>query len=153
MAMLLKADGTKEPIPEELTLSYMQWLVGGDIEMVALVPLTEGATLIVDEDGLNKGKPVNTEATRLYRIYGRDPAGILVGDVIQCVVKNMGRGNGALRMTRARIAEGLNLLVLMLANAVPVMETPPGWEPHEWAYVKGLASSEVLRLAKLVGAE
>lgn len=47
-------------------------------------------------------------------------------------------------MTRERIAEGLSLLVLHLANGHA--ETPPNWEPHEWAYLKGLASGELLRL-------
>lgn len=56
-------------------------------------------------------------------------------------------------MTRARIAEGLQLLALQLACFQLVDGAPQGWESHEWAYIKGLASAEILRLAKLVGAE
>jgi hypothetical protein len=41
-------------------------------------------------------------------------------------------------MTRERIADGLELLVLQLANGETTL--PEGWESHEWAYVKGLAS-------------
>ncbi len=46
-------------------------------------------------------------------------------------------------MTREQIAEGLSLLVMQLANDADV---PDGWQPHEWAYVKGIASGEILRL-------
>lgn len=45
-------------------------------------------------------------------------------------------------MTRQRIADGLELLVLQLANGETVA-APAGWEPHEWAYVKGVASSAI----------
>ncbi len=59
-------------------------------------------------------------------------------------------------MTRQRIADGLMLLVLELASpskTYSVSDQPDGWEPHEWAYVKGLASGETLRLARLAAAE
>jgi len=56
-------------------------------------------------------------------------------------------------MTRQRIADGLMLLVLALSNAIPVLDPPDGWQPYEWAYVKGLASSEILRLQRVVAAE
>jgi hypothetical protein len=53
-------------------------------------------------------------------------------------------------MTRDQILEGLSILVLQLANDADV---PDGWQPHEWAYVKGIASGEILRLRdRLVGA-
>lgn len=44
-------------------------------------------------------------------------------------------------MTRDRIAEGLELLVLQLANGETSL--PADWQPHEWAYVKGLASGAI----------
>jgi hypothetical protein len=44
-------------------------------------------------------------------------------------------------MTRERIAEGLELLTLQLANGETSL--PDGWAPHEWMYVKGLASALV----------
>lgn len=53
-------------------------------------------------------------------------------------------------MTRTRIAEGLQLLVMTLANPGTFPDPPEGWEPHEWMYVKGLASSDILRLAQIV---
>jgi hypothetical protein len=56
-------------------------------------------------------------------------------------------------MTRQRIADGLMLLVLGLANPGTLTDPPDGWEPPEWAYVKGLASSEILRLQRVVAAE
>lgn len=48
-------------------------------------------------------------------------------------------------MTRERIAEGLALLALLMANGVGY-EPPDGWDAREWAYVKGIASGEILRL-------
>ena len=52
-------------------------------------------------------------------------------------------------MTRAEMAEGLSLLVMRLANESGE-QGPPGppnkWRPEEWAYIKGVASSEILRL-------
>ena len=44
-------------------------------------------------------------------------------------------------MTRERIADGLEILCLQLANGDTSL--PPGWEPHEWAYLKGLASGAI----------
>lgn len=49
-------------------------------------------------------------------------------------------------MTRARIADGLTRIVLILATADLRDDVPDGWEPHEWAYVKGLASGAVIQL-------
>lgn len=46
-------------------------------------------------------------------------------------------------MRLEQIIDGLDLLVLQLANDADV---PDGWEPHEWAYVKGIASGGILRL-------
>ncbi len=54
-------------------------------------------------------------------------------------------------MTRERIAEGLQLLILALANPGTLLDPPDGWEPYEWAYVKGLASGAVTQLAKALG--
>jgi len=44
-------------------------------------------------------------------------------------------------MTRERIADGLELLTLQLANGETAR--PPGWDEHEWAYIKGLASAAI----------
>ena len=88
MATLLKTDGTTEEISGELTLKRMQELVGGYIEMVRIGP--NGAVLIVDEEGRLKAKLLNFEATRLYRGEPARHHGIIVGDAIRCVVRNMG---------------------------------------------------------------
>lgn len=47
-------------------------------------------------------------------------------------------------MTRERIADGLEILCLQLANGDTSI--PPGWQPHEWAYVKGLASGAIINV-------
>ena len=47
-------------------------------------------------------------------------------------------------MTREQIALALEALVMRLANEET--EPPKGFLPHEWAYVKGIASGEILRL-------
>jgi hypothetical protein len=44
-------------------------------------------------------------------------------------------------MTRERIADGLEILFLQLANGDSAL--PPGWQPHEWQYIKGLASGAI----------
>jgi hypothetical protein len=49
-------------------------------------------------------------------------------------------------MTRQKIAEGLSLLVMNLASGEDPTYRPSDWEPYEWAYVKGIASGEILRL-------
>lgn len=56
-------------------------------------------------------------------------------------------------MTREQIAQGLEMLAMQLANDAPeVQRLPHGWRPEEWAYVKGVASGEILRLRdRLVG--
>lgn len=48
-------------------------------------------------------------------------------------------------MTRARIAELLTLVVLEMGNHLPAPHDPAIGEA-EWAYVKGIAAGEVLRL-------
>ena len=44
-------------------------------------------------------------------------------------------------MTRDRIATGLELLVLQLANGETSL--PEGWQAHEWQYLKGIASAAI----------
>jgi hypothetical protein len=46
-------------------------------------------------------------------------------------------------MTREQIIEGLTQLIVRLA--IPA-DIPPSYHPEEWAYIKGLASAEILRL-------
>ena len=58
------------------TLKEAQLIVGGWIEFVKV----KGKTLVVDEEGRMKNKPVNRQITNKYgsQIYG----GYIVGDVI-----------------------------------------------------------------------
>ncbi len=53
-------------------------------------------------------------------------------------------------MTRDQIVEGLTLLVLQLANGGDTCDVPQGWQPHEWAYLKGVASHAILRARSLL---
>jgi hypothetical protein len=89
MATLLKTDGTARDISGSLTLTRMQHLVGGYIEVVR-IDGGAGAILVVDEEGLLKQKPLNVTATRLYRGTPPRHTGVIVGDVIQCVCRHMG---------------------------------------------------------------
>lgn len=68
--------------PKKLTLEQLQKLVGGYIEVIRQVPY-EGrlATMIVDEEGLLKNKPVNFTATHLYRCT-KFGAPSIFGDVV-----------------------------------------------------------------------
>ena len=66
-----------------LDLKLLQALVDGYIEVVHPVPfggpIFDDVVMIVDENGLNKNKPVNVLASALYNGY--DP---IVGDVVFC---------------------------------------------------------------------
>lgn len=46
-------------------------------------------------------------------------------------------------ITRDRLAEGLEILCLQLANGQPTNEPPDGWQAHEWTYLRGLASAAI----------
>ncbi len=48
-------------------------------------------------------------------------------------------------MTTTQIANGLELLVFRLANNQEIQTPPSGLEPHEWAYIKGVASAAIMR--------
>ena len=75
------------PITEPLTLATMQKLVGGYIEMVHL---GGNEWLVVNETGLLDGLPLNVTATALYQGIPRRHQGVIVGDAISCVVRNLG---------------------------------------------------------------
>jgi len=79
MATLLKTDGTREVNVNIDTLKRKQELVGGLIE---LVHINEGRVLIVNEEGLIHGLPLNQEATGMC---GHP----LVGDVILCNINDI----------------------------------------------------------------
>lgn len=44
-------------------------------------------------------------------------------------------------MTRERIADGLEILCLQLANGDTSL--PAFWAAHEWAYIKGVAAGAI----------
>jgi len=79
-ATVIKVDGTEYQLDHRPTLKESQEIVGGYIEFAH--PDNKGKktqerlTLVVDEDGLVKGKPLNLKATNIYQ---RSP---IVGDVI-----------------------------------------------------------------------
>jgi hypothetical protein len=70
MATLLRTDRSKETLQPvngiNWTLPELQTLVGGYIEIVGT---KDGRYLVIDEEGKLKRKPLNVEATKLYR-YG-----------------------------------------------------------------------------------
>ena len=73
MAKIIKTDGTQEELTD-LSLSSLQKAVGGYIELVSL-PKDEGELMIVNEEGLIHGLPVNPCACQLAEQ-------IIVGDVV-----------------------------------------------------------------------
>lgn len=80
MALLIKADGTREEVevPSGNSLAFLQTMVGGYIEL-APCHCKEYAGVICDEEGKLKGKPINKEATKLA---GVAPYDVLVGDIL-----------------------------------------------------------------------
>jgi hypothetical protein len=80
-ATVIKVDGTEAVLDHRPTLEEAQRIVGGYIELVR-AKSTSGkvVTLIVDEDGKAKHKPVNKIITKTFgqSIYG----GHIVGDTI-----------------------------------------------------------------------
>jgi len=75
---ILKVDGTREEIKEEISLEVMQKAVGGFIEIVAT---NDGRQMIMNEEGKLKGYSINHEATALV-LGVLSPNDVVVGDVI-----------------------------------------------------------------------
>ena len=70
MATILRADGTRMDLPgaradKTLTLKQLQTAVGGSINIVRLN--RDRKTMVVHDEGVILGLPVNAEGTRLYR--------------------------------------------------------------------------------------
>jgi len=56
-------------------------------------------------------------------------------------------------MTKAQILDDLERLVLRIANELPAEKaTPSPVRDAEWAYVKGIASAEIMRLVDRIKA-
>ena len=64
MNEVIYTDGTRDRIPGKLSLSEMQGKVGGLIEMVHL---PDGQYLVVNEEGLIDGLPINETASMLAK--------------------------------------------------------------------------------------
>jgi hypothetical protein len=66
---------------ETSSLSQMQAAVGGFIEVLGL---TAGLSMVFDEEGKLKGRPLNNIAIRLTQHYavGLRPGDMIVGDVL-----------------------------------------------------------------------
>ena len=75
-AILLPVEGKAKIIEIDNELEALQKAVGGYIETVTIA---KDCCLVVDEEGLLKGKPLNHTASRL--------GGPLVGDVLVCGVE------------------------------------------------------------------
>ena len=88
MAKILKADGTTAELAGtgkggRLTLEEMQKAVGGYVEIC----LVKGGQLVVNEDGIPLGLPVNEAATNLYvEKYG---GGRIFGDAVYCAGRTL----------------------------------------------------------------
>ncbi len=80
-ATIVRVDGTTEELDRRPTLVEAQQIVDGWIELVkARDHWGNSVTLVVDEEGKPKNKPVNKSVTA---IYGPSiPGGHVVGDVI-----------------------------------------------------------------------
>jgi hypothetical protein len=79
--IILRTDGTTDEhrLPFDWLLPA-QKLVGGYVE---LVRTRDNHTLIVDEEGLLKGKPINRIATPMYN----SPGNCIVGDALLLFLK------------------------------------------------------------------
>lgn len=64
---------------EKFTLEELQGLVGGYIERV---PMSNGKSMYVNEEGKLNGLPYNEKATQILRQQGRIPNDYIVGDVV-----------------------------------------------------------------------
>jgi hypothetical protein len=63
---------------KEPSLSELQKLVGGYIELVSLGDIH----IVIDEEGKIKGKPVNEEATQLWMNHESFWGDVIVGDAV-----------------------------------------------------------------------
>lgn len=80
MAWLFTTEGGSsevQPAGKRWTLDELQAHVGGYIELAPSI--APGWTLVIDEEGKLKGKPINQRATVLYVNGGADP---IVGDAL-----------------------------------------------------------------------
>ena len=84
MAEIIKVDGTrtKVKIPKKDSLEFLQKAVGGYIEVLPVHGQPK-MKLVVDEEGNQKAKAFNPEASKLYGWSS------IVGDVVLCDSKEL----------------------------------------------------------------
>lgn len=84
MAVVIKTDNTIDVLHPKnnkvFTLEELKSVVGGYIE---IVPLNEGYSMVINEDGKLLNLPINVVATRVYRA-SRNIYDIIVGNVLIC---------------------------------------------------------------------
>ena len=89
MAVVIKTDGTKEGLQPKnnkvFTLEELKSVVGGYIE---IVPLEEGYSMVINEEGKLLDLPINVIATRVYRT-SRNADDFIVGNVLICSNKEI----------------------------------------------------------------
>jgi hypothetical protein len=90
MALLLRADGSREELPGPLTLDDLRDLVDGDIEILRLGREAHGEVLIVNENGRNLSLPMNSLATLLFRGFPPRHHGIVVGSAVVARILHAG---------------------------------------------------------------
>lgn len=78
-AIFIKTDGSMEQKDDKPTLEEMQAFVGGPIEPVQVFYEGRACRMVLNEEGLRKGLPVNPRATQLYHAMGGN---LVVGNVI-----------------------------------------------------------------------
>ncbi len=82
------------PLEKKLTLEQYQMIVGGNVEVVRVRHNGDVCDMVLNEDGLGLGLPMNRVATRLLESYWEETIGLpsrrvprgtvarVVGDVI-----------------------------------------------------------------------
>ena len=81
-AYVLRTNGSVKILPDRPTLKGAQEIVGGWIEMLKGKSGGKVVTLIVDEEGKQKGKQLNTRATEMFRKKHPGASDLVVGDVL-----------------------------------------------------------------------
>lgn len=90
MALVLRADGSREELEGPLTLAQLQALVEGDIEILRLGREARGEVLIVNENGRNIDLPLNEAATLLFRGIPPRHRDVIVGTAVLARIKHPG---------------------------------------------------------------
>lgn len=90
MARLIKTNGVEQEIKpkngRDFKLAELQSFVGGYIE---IVDLDKGMIMVVNEEGLLSGLPLNEKATSIAREVYPDSDMFIVGDVLVCKDKEV----------------------------------------------------------------